>query len=387
MLGLQGYDKTFKQMIVVDMGFWLSVYLFLPVLPLAYRSMGLPDQSVGLAVGGYALGALAVRLPVGRLIDRFGCLPVIRFGLLLCILTVAAYPFAQTALGTTLLRFLHGVGGASYSTAAITWVTLQYGDGRLKESIALYTLCIMLGVGAATAGGSWLYQYGGFNGIVLLSLFGAAAALLGFPQQGVRPRIRRIAAPSIRSVLRQPLVWLPTLNQFVVYACYGTMTTFLPLQLATTADAVLWPFYLAYAAAVLVSRLFALRLGQLLGRYAPGTLLLLGGGTCLCPLFVKGELLLWLSGIGAGCAVGLATPILTGLVAANTESNVRGTALGLFGIAMDLGLGLGAIVMGVVATHAGYSGVFSAMTGICAIVLLINFFPIKRKETLVRSDK
>ncbi len=379
MLGLQGYDKTFKQMIVIDMGFWLSVYLFLPVLPLAYRALGLPDQSVGLAVGAYALGALAVRLPVGRLIDRFGCLPVIRFGLLLCILAVAAYPFAQTVLGATLLRFLHGVGGASYSTAAITWVTLQYGDGRLKESIALYTLCIMLGVGAATAGGSWLYQYGGFNGIVLLSLLGAIAALLGFPQQGGRPRGRASDAPSACSVLCRPSVWLPTLNQFVVYACYGSMTTFLPLQLAESA--VLWPFYLAYAAAVLLSRLFALRLGRLLGDHAAKALLLLGGVTCLCPLLLKGELLLWLSGAGAGCAVGLATPILTGLVAAHTESSIRGTALGLFGVAMDLGLGVGAIVMGVVASQAGYPGVFGTMSGLCGVVFLINFCQSKTERS------
>lgn len=383
MAWLQGYDATFKRMIAVDMGFWISVYLFLPVLPLFYRAQGMADASIGLAVGGYALGALAARLPTGRIIDRVGCLPVINGGLLCCILAVAAYPYAVDPLSATAVRVLHGAGGAAYSTAAITWVTLQYGGGRLKESIALYTFCIMVGVGIATAGGGWLQQSAGFAGVVAVSLAGAVLALCGFPRSGGRPAPRCGIRPSLWRVFCEPLVWLPTVNQFVVYACYGTLTTFLPLQLAQTAGtaAALWPFYFAYTAAVLLSRLLAPQVGRKLGNQAAIWLLLLGGSACLLPLALQGTPLLCLAGIGAGSAVGFATPILTGIVALNTAPEVRGTALSLFGIAMDLGLGLGTVAMGLVAAQAGYAGVFLAMAAICGAVLLLNFAKLRSKTT------
>jgi MFS family permease len=72
-----------------------------------------------------------------------------------------------------------------------------------------------------------------------------------------------------------------------------------------------------------------------------------------------------------GVGVALATPALMSLAIGAAPPSERGWVIGTFTAFIDLGFGLGPIVLGVVAAEVGYRGTFLAGAGVAATGLLL----------------
>lgn len=81
-------------------------------------------------------------------------------------------------------------------------------------------------------------------------------------------------------------------------------------------------------------------------------------GILLLPAFSQAWYSLLVTGIGLGLGVGLATPTLIGMITDHVSIKIRGAALGFFATAIDLGMGAGSLLPGIVVPFLGYSGIF-----------------------------
>jgi MFS family permease len=344
------------------MFFWMSVNFFLPILPLYYHSLGMDDHQIGLAVGAFSLGAVLFRVFSGKAVDRYGSKPVISVGIAVSVVAIAGYYFSTSLLSSTLTRFLHGVGISGYSAAALTTVTLMNDESHTTQAVAVYTLFTMIGMGFSASTANWLF---GIGNITLISAVGAAATILSallFPKA---PKLIVKASPGetlpFGRVVANPGVVIPTISLLAVNICYGSVMTFLPLLMLSQGVVAISAFYIAYAVAVVLSRLWV---GKLCVWLTPERLafyiLLMLAAIMLVTGQYASQLMLVLCGAGVGIGYGLAFPALATTVTTYTVPANRGTAFGFYTMAVDMGFAIGAIAMGLVAAAWGYQAVFFA---------------------------
>lgn len=357
------YTRPFIGLISTNFLYWIGVYLYIPVLPVYFYTAGMNSREIGIIVGSFSLGSVLFRYLGGKAADRYGTVPVVILGLALTGTTIAGFSFTTSLLLVAMLRFFHGVGSALYSSAAVTMVTLLQDGKHTKQGVAVYTLCSMIGIGIATSTASWLFQEWGFQGIVLLSGIASWSCLLLIPKGSSKEQAKQSGQPAALSrILFNPKMYLPALNQFAVYVCYASMMTYLPLM-AVEKNTVVdmgW-FYISYTVSVVVSRFLAGKTASHTDQKQVSTFLLaVLAVVVLLPVVSREWYSLLIMGAGLGLGVGLATPTLIGMITDHISQENRGAALGFFATSIDLGMGAGSILLGMLAQPFGYSGIFIA---------------------------
>lgn len=383
------YTKPFIGLVITNFLYWIGVYLYIPVLPIYFHAMGMNSQEIGMIVGSFSFGAVLFRLVAGKASDRYGSVPVVAMGLVIAGLAIAGYWYSTSLLFILLLRFFHGVGSALYSSAAVTMVTLLHSGKRTKEGVALYTLCSMIGIGIATSTASWLFREWSFQGIVLISGVVTWSCLLLIPKKLKCQEKQGVHSVPVKVILLNPKVYLPTLNQFAVYVCYASVMTYLPLMVyeANSAADMGW-FYISYTIAVVSSRFLAGKTGKQSDSKQLSILLLaVLAVVILVPIFSHTWLSLLVVGVGIGLGVGLATPTLIGIITDHVNVANRGVALGFFATAIDLGMGAGSILLGMLADPLGYRSIFIAASMWTLFTFIVYFYGINKDVITVELQQ
>lgn len=363
------YHKDFISLIFANMFFWMSSYAFVPVLPLYYHHLGLNDNQIGLAVGAFAFGSVLFRVASGKAVDRYGSLPVITVGVFLSVSAIINYQFALTLLPIMLVRFVHGAGISGYTSAGMTLLSLMNEPRHLTQSMAMFTLFTTFGIGISTASANWLYASGGITLLIACTAVSTILSLLLYPRH---PQTKVTPSPAEKlpfsHVVSNPGVIIPTFNLMCIYICYGSIMTFLPLLMLSHGVKQFSPFYIAYSVTIIFARCWVSKLSTWCSpKQSAFYFLLLIGLTMLAAGKFINVWVLALCGVSMGVGLGMAFPSMAITVSASTHAANRGTAFGLYTMSVDVGMGIGAIFMGIVASAWGYEAVFF-VTGIFTIL-------------------
>ncbi|GGG08027.1 MFS transporter [Paenibacillus abyssi] len=351
-----------------------SFYLLLPTLPLFIKQMGGSEAQVGLATGVFMLSAVFFRPIVGGLLDRFGRRPFIVWGLLLFTLAMYMYDWIGGIIVLMGLRILHGMSWAVSTTATITAITDMIPSARRGEGMGWFSTAMTLAMAVGPMLGIWVIQNQSYHALFLTAVgLSAAALLLTFgakmpfrPQSGAR----RIAFYE-KSVL--PVA----ASVFFLYIAYGGITAFVAL-FASSIQVNSGTFFLAYAATLALIRPFA---GKLSDRHGEtfvivpalvvtiSALIVLGYSTGLFGVLVSAVLY----GIGFGSA----QPALQAATIRLAHPERKGIANASLLTATDLGIGLGAIMLGWVSQYSSYQVLFTVSAVSVAFSLLLFIFFVK----------
>jgi len=342
------------------MFFWMSNNFFLPILPIYYHKLGMNDQQIGMAIGAFSIGAVLFRVFCGKLADRYGSKPILTAGVILSTFAIINYSYSTTVASATLSRFLHGVGISVYSGASLTMATFMHDEQHMTEAVAIFTLFTMFGVGIAAGTASWLYSVGDFGLVVTAGAVATTLSLLLFPKNPVlKTKPTSGESLSLVKIISDPGVYIPTATLFGINMCFASIMTFLPLFLLSRGVTEMYLFYVAYAIAVVFSRIWVKQLCVLLTPQRLAKYILLVFIACM--VITASYTSVWallLNGIAVGAGYGLAFPALATIVGERVQPANRATAFGFFTMAVDLGFAIGAIAMGIVADIWGYQAIF-----------------------------
>jgi MFS family permease len=140
-------------------------------------------------------------------------------------------------------------------------------------------------------------------------------------------------------------------------------------------------FFTIYALVMLLSRPVSGRLSDRVGRIAvagPG-MVFIGAGLGL--LAFSGQ---WwslaLSAVILGVGLGAAMPALMALMIDLVEPAERGGAMSTFGIGMDVGIGIGSVVQGMVAEAYGFEAAFG-LTAVLTLLSVAAYWGAKRAHS------
>jgi predicted MFS family arabinose efflux permease len=95
------------------------------------------------------------------------------------------------------------------------------------------------------------------------------------------------------------------------------------------------------------------------------------GGGLLLLVFMKGSILLFLSGFLTGCGHGLLYPALNAYAIRGEPQNIRGKITGAYTGSIDAGTFAGSVLLGYIGESAGFQMLFVAASAavLCAIFI------------------
>ena len=347
--------------------------VFVPVLELVRRDLGLSATQTGLVLTAHGLSVAAASPLAGRLIDGWGPRIPLVGGLTLYAaaggagLVVESYPALIAA------RLAFGVGAAAVFVGTTTALIGLY-SGRLRDRVMGWrSSAISLGglawplLGGALGTLSWqapssLYLLGAPLAIAVLLTLPASASSAGPP--GDRGSTWALLRSSRRLVLLLSVQTIAAILLYVVLA-------FVPLRLAELDVSGPVTVALCPAALSLAMTLAGLAFATARLRLGISALLLLAllkWSASLASIALASEPALIVAGAALfGLGMGLAVPALTLAVGEATPVRLRGRAISLLAVATFAGQFAAPLLAGPVVETTSVAGGFMVFAAVAAV--------------------
>ncbi len=377
------WNKTFFLILLVSFCMFFSMYMLLPTLPLYAQTLGGNETVAGTIVAFFTLSAVLVRPWFGNLLDRKGRKIILIIGVGMFLVSSLAYNLAFSIITLLALRVVHGIGWGASTTATGTIASDVIPAVRRAEGMGYYGISATIAMSLGPALGLYLVEYSSypvlFTGSAILAALGLVGSLF-INYETPRKNQDEAKASLVKGVILEKTAIPPALVLFFITLTYGGIVSFLPSYAAYRGVENIGVFFTVYALVLLFGRPI---IGRLADRYGeqkflvPGILLI----AVALLLLVKASSLpmFLLVGVVYGLGFGTVQPILNALVISLSPPERRGAANATFAVAMDLGIGLGAVTLGFLAQKMGYEYMYGC-SSIFALLALVMYFTLLRKN-------
>ena len=348
------YSIGFWLMCLSSFLFFFSFNLLLPELPDHLTRLG-GGEYKGFIIALFTLTAGLSRPFSGKLADTVGRIPVMVFGSLVCFACGFVYPWAFTVTGFLGLRLLHGFSTGFKPTGTAAFIADIVPVERRGQAMGLLGVTGSLGMAAGPAFGSWVATHFSLNAMFYCS---SGAALLSLLVQGTLTETLPVAQRQPFRLGLLKLRWSEVLEPRVLPAAlvtalclfpFGAVLTVIPDQsrLLGLTGSGKGAFYICYTVASLAVRLLAGKASDTHGRVPvlrwSTAGLALGLALLVWAPSVPGFLL---GAVVFGLGTGLNSPTLYAWTIDLSEPARRGRAVATMYIALEAGIGLGALAAG-----------------------------------------
>jgi predicted MFS family arabinose efflux permease len=358
------FTPAFIGLALADLAYFSAAGVAILALPLYVTGpVGSDKAGAGLAFGAFAVTALVLRPVAGRLTDVLGRRPLLLAGALLCAVCMAATAHVDSLGGLVALRLLFGVAEAAFFVASFAALADLAPPSRLGEALSYNSLGLYLGITGGPLLGEFLVRTWGFT----VAWYGAAA--LALLAAGVVVRIGETRVPS--SVPDGPVRLIhwkavpPALGFLAAVIAMGGFLALAALHAEDVGLARAGTPLVVYGAVVVATRIAFARVPDRFPPLALGAVSLaaIAVGLILTAGFASPVGVVLGSAITA-VGVAFCTPAFFAAVFATVRPSERGAASGTASVTLDLGIGGGPILLGLVAEAAGIPAAFGVAAGV-----------------------
>lgn len=365
--------------------FWLSLYLYVPVLPLHAEKLGASLSMVGLVVSSYAFAQLLLRIPIGVCSDILGCRrPFAAMSLGLTTIGALGLALAPDPRMLFLARSVVGVGAAGWVAISVLFSS-YYPSHRTGHAMARVMTINSMGLLTATFTGGLIAQYSGSNAVFYAAAVAGAfgTVLMLAAREPVATRNRTYSMVTFVRVLRTPLMLLAGgIGILVQFVTFGGSFGFVPVyaQRIGASNAEVGYVTTAMLIAQLLGTLVTTRVSERIG-IRPTLLvssLIVAFSMAMVPNMSSVWLLIGLQGIG-GLGRGIANTLLISLSLRKIAPEDRATGMGIYQAIYATGMISGPIASGYLAQTASLEAVFylvaivSLVGGLLGLLKIIPF--------------
>ena len=324
--------------------------MLIPELPAYLSSMGGAEYK-GLIIALFTLTAGFSRPFSGRLTDTLGRIPVMAAGSIVCFVCGFLYPVLGTVAGFLFLRLIHGFSTGFKPTATAAYVADIVPQARWGEALGFHGLCFSTGMAIGPAIGSTITLYYSIDILFYVSsLFALLSIVILMNMQETIP-VKQKFSWAILKLSRKDIIAVEVLPAAIVtflsYVAYGAILTLIPDWSQHLGISNKGLFFMVFTIASLLIRFIAGKASDRYGRIRvikTGLVLL----TISLVIIAFGDSFsgLILGAITYGIAVGILSPALNAWTVDMSLPDHRGKAMATMYIALEAGIGLGALFAG-----------------------------------------
>lgn len=360
---------TFLTSWLVSFSQALLFYLLVTTIALyAVREFAVGEAASGLAASSFVIGATVARVFCGYVVDVLGRRPVLLGASALVVLSCLLYLPIDSFVLLVIVRGLHGFAYAFATTAVMAIAQSVIPASRRAEGTGYFALSTTMATAVGPAIGIFLVQSFDYRTLFVVSLLTSVVALLA----AVALRAEDVRTPAAHfrlSDVAHPAVIPVGVFMMLVGLCYGGIITYLNAY-AVERDVTVGAgvFFVVYAAVIVVMRFV---LGRVQDRY--GDAIVIGIGVvsffaALALLAVATEdWMVVAAGVLTGLGYGTLMPACQAITVRRVEPERLGTGISTMFLFLDVGLGLGPVLLGMIVTATGYGTMYATLAGVCVL--------------------
>ncbi|MFC6179730.1 MFS transporter [Lactiplantibacillus daowaiensis] len=351
------WNRNFILILIGNALLFMVYNMQVPVLPLYGKKLGLTPSQIGIFVGAIMFAALVTRLFVPWFSGKFSKKVLLVVGILLYLVASIGYPLLGSFGLLVLLRLFNGLGHGITTTYFATSAADELPHQKIGEGMGYFGIGTMVTASLAPLLALAVVHQYGFTAFFMTCIGVLAASMVTI--LGTTPHRHE----TVKTATKAPVFDLKFLPQcslvFILGVLMSGVMTFTPIYAQVRHLSAISGFFFVAAIAGVVIRPIV---GHTFDRRGPRLILLLS--TVLLTLgmlliaWVNHNWLLLLAGVFYGVADGAIYPTLQAWIFKVTTIENRDTATGMFLNSYDLGMGLGAVVLGSVVELVSYQGMF-----------------------------
>ncbi|MDM1543426.1 MFS transporter [Empedobacter falsenii] len=344
------YNLHFILMCLSSLLFSASFNMMIPELPAYLSSMGGAEYK-GFIIALFTLTAGISRPFSGKLTDKVGRVPIMAVGSIVCFVCGILYPVLTTVSGFLFLRLVHGFSTGFKPTATAAYIADIIPRERWGEALGLHGICFSIGMAIGPALGSTITLYTSINVMFFTSSFFALLSILILFNMKETLQNKQKFSFGLLKISKQDVFAkeaLPAaLITFLSYVAYGSILTLIPDWTEHLGFQNKGVFFMVFTISSMMVRFFAGKISDQKGRVLViklGLVLLIIALVLLASIDAKIGLIL--GGLMYGISTGILSPALNAWTIDFSKPDERGKAMATMYIAMEAGIGLGALCAG-----------------------------------------
>jgi MFS transporter, DHA1 family, multidrug resistance protein len=346
---------------------YVGMGIIVPILPLYAAELGATGLFLGIIIAVFALTGGLLQPFVGGLSDRYGKKGFLMAGLFLFGVTGYTYTLAASVSDLIFIRILHGAGSAMILPMAMAYIS-ELSVEKAGKHMGMLNIAIFAGIGGGPLlGGLFLDIWGrdsGFYAMGLLSILSAILVGAVLPRQKSKGVIQKKDSMTtvFGRMLKNRRVMGILLSRMATMIIIVPTFAFLPILMMRHMTASGTEIGLVIATRTLLSAFFQVPFGSLADRWNKNGLLFIGAMLVSFAMMAVpfahslSILLLLFALIGLGEAI--SWPALGALAAQEGPVYGHGAMMGIFNMAINLGLFIGAMGVGAVVDLLGIAWAF-----------------------------
>lgn len=355
--------KTFwnRHFIIALLGYFflfMSITLFF-LFPLFLNQFNPSKSQIGLIMGIHSLTAIFFRPIFGRLVDVKGRKNISLFGIAFLILILPFFHLIKDAgFLPIILRALTGVGWGISMTATLTMCSDLAPVERLAHSMGIIGVAGLISVALGPMVAEEVINRFGYSALFNTSLGFLFASFLCvlLTREVVRPDNSQHFLKS-KSFLNISIITILLISILTIAqgATRGAVVYFIALFGKSISFDRVWPFFLCFSGAAVLTRL---GIGGLSDKYGRKQVII--PAVCIISLNfllisqVKSFWMFIIAGVIGGFGQGLIFPALTTYIIDILGRENKGLAISLYLAFFDIGMGFGSIFFGWISDLYGY---------------------------------
>ncbi len=378
------WTRDFVLICLANFLIFLGFQMTLPTLPLFIKELGGSDQSIGFIVGVFTFSALLIRPYVGNALETKGRRFVFLIGLALFVLSVGSFAFVTSIAFLIVIRVIQGIGWGFSTTASGTVATDIVPAQRRGEGLGYFGLSGNFSLALGPTLGLALVDKVSFSTLfIICAMFGLLALLsaANIRYKKIHPSKQQPTTSKVKFDFYEKTAVKPSLLLFFITVTFGGIATFLPIYAAEKSVAGIEAYFLTYATFIFISRTFAGRLYDQKGHiyiFLPSAMLIFTAMLLLA--WLPNTMTMLIAAAIYGLGFGSLSPALQAWSVQDAAANRKGMANATFSSFFDLGVGIGAIVFGLVADGFGYYLIYILSAGSVMISMLLYIYLIVRER-------
>jgi len=355
-------------------GSMLGVGIIAPIMPLYAESLKATGVWIGVIFAGFSISRAIFMPLIGRLSDQIAKRKAfLCTGLLAYALISLAYVHANSVLGLTVVRLLHGSAAGMILPIAQAYIGDISPEGQEGTWMGYFNSAFFTGFGFGFILGGVLTDHFGMNSAFYtmggLNLLAFVFALLFLPEAQRHREAREDSKASLVEIMKSRAIKGLFSLRLANAMGKGAFVCFLPIFAAYYGMS---PTQIGVLLAVNILAIAFLQAycGRLADRFGRKRLVIIGSlldalTLFFVPLTRSFSQLLGLCAFG-GSGRALAIPASSALTVEEGRKYGMGSAMGVFTMAMSLGMAAGPIIGGLVMDSLGIIAVFlaSALLGL-----------------------
>lgn len=362
---------------------WLAMLLFytsynalIPTLPPYVLRIGGTEADVGVVMGVLPLASVLMRLVSGQWIDRGHKKTLLAGGAIVFFVASILYMAIPFLKGLVAVRLLHGLGLGMYSTAASSLTADAAPPARRGEALGYLMLATSMSMAIGPAAG--LYVVNAFSYTALFWMSAALAltvlacvTMVRTPAQQAQQARQEPGATSLSAFIGTEALF-PAVVLFLGSATYGSIASFVALYAESRGVHNSGAFFTAFAVSMFVTRVFSGRLSDRFGRahvIIPSFAMICIGMALLATAKSTAALVAAAAFYGMGYST--MQPMITAYTVDNVSAGRRGVAIGTLLAMYDMGIAMGGIVSGRIASAAPLAAIYWTMAAVGGLGMLV----------------